>query len=70
MSIPTAQGEVKLTRTAQGASIEMPGGEIRGKIRLSLNPTQPPSFHLESSGMTMKTFAELLSIGVVDRPAR
>jgi hypothetical protein len=30
MSIPTTQGEVKLTRSAQGASLEMPAGEISG----------------------------------------
>jgi uncharacterized protein (TIGR03435 family) len=71
MSMPTVQGDVKLVRTEKGASIEMPGGEIPGKIRVSVNPpagSQPPRFHLESSGTTMKSFAEMLSVGVVGRP--
>ena len=71
MSMPTVQGDVKLVRTEKGASIEMPGGEIPGKIRVGVNPptgSQPPRFHLESSGTTMKSFAEMLSVGVVGRP--
>jgi uncharacterized protein (TIGR03435 family) len=68
MSLPTAQGDVKLTRTAQGMSIEMPGGEISGKIHMSVTGGTPPKLHLESAATTMKTFAELLSVGVVDRP--
>jgi uncharacterized protein (TIGR03435 family) len=70
MSMPTAQGDVKLTRTKDGASLEMPGGEITGKIRATMNggAGAPPRIHLESSATTMKTFAELLSVGVVDRP--
>jgi len=71
MSMPTVQGDVKLVRTEKGASIEMPDGEIPGKIRASVNPpagSQPPRFHLESSGTTMKSFAEMLSVGVVGRP--
>ena len=69
MSLPTLQGDVRMTRTAQGAAIDMPGGEIDGKIRVSLGsgPGQPPRFHLESS-TTMKSFAEMLSTGVVGRP--
>jgi uncharacterized protein (TIGR03435 family) len=72
VELPTAQGDVKLTRAAQGINIEMPGGEIRGKIRVSAPGSGgggPPRFHVESSGMTMKGFADLLSMGVVDRPA-
>ncbi len=71
LSVPTLQGDVKLVRTEKGASIEMPGGEIPGKIRVSVNPpagSQPPKIHLESSGTTMKSFAEMLSAGVVVRP--
>jgi uncharacterized protein (TIGR03435 family) len=70
ISMPTAQGDVKLTRSATGISIEMPGGEISGKIQVTMagGPGTPPKFHLESSGTTMKTFAEMLSVGVVDRP--
>jgi uncharacterized protein (TIGR03435 family) len=70
MSMPTAQGDVKLTRTAQGASIEMPGGEISGKIRMTTNGGSRAqlTIHLESSGTTMKTFAEMLSVGLPERP--
>jgi uncharacterized protein (TIGR03435 family) len=71
MSIPTAAGDVKITVSAQGANLEMPGGEISGKIHMTVNEgsgTQPPKLHLESSQTTMKTFAEMLSVGVVDRP--
>ena len=71
MSVPTVQGDVKLVRGAQGISVEMPGGEISGKIRVTPNQGaggQPMRIHLESSGTTMKTFAEMLSVGVVDRP--
>jgi uncharacterized protein (TIGR03435 family) len=71
MSFPTAQGDVRLTRGPQGIQLEMPGGEITGKVRLSVNGGGggvPPRIHLDSSATTMKTFAELLSTGVVDRP--
>src|SRR5579864_1001235 len=70
MSIPTSQGEVRLTRSAQGGYIEMPGGEIGGKLRATVNEGggAPPKIHLESSGTTMKNLAEMLSVGVVDRP--
>jgi uncharacterized protein (TIGR03435 family) len=71
MSVPTVQGDVKMVRTEKGISIEMPGGEIPGKVRVGVNPpagSQPPRFHLESSGTTMKSFAEMLSVGVVGRP--
>ena len=71
MSVPTMQGDVKLVRTEKGASIEMPGGEIPGKIRATVNSpggSQPPRIHLESSGTTMKSFADMLSVGVVGRP--
>ena len=68
MSIPTLQGDVRMVRTPQGAALEMPGGEIAGKIRLSVGePSTPPRIHVESSA-TMKTFAEMLSVGLVDRP--
>jgi uncharacterized protein (TIGR03435 family) len=67
--MPTVQGDVKLTRGAQGISIEMPGGEISGKLRASIGGAGAASrIHIESSRTTMKTFAELLSVGVVDRP--
>ncbi len=71
IAAPTLQGDVKMTRSAAGISIEMPGGEIPGKIRVTPNqgtPGQPMRIHLESSGTTMKAFAEMLSVGVVDRP--
>jgi uncharacterized protein (TIGR03435 family) len=38
MSMPTMQGDVKLTIGPQGPIIEMPGGEIPGKLRLTVNP--------------------------------
>ena len=68
--MPTAQGDVYAVRTGQGISIEMPGGEISGKLRVSMSggAGAPPRIHVESSGTTMKTLAELLSTGVVDRP--
>lgn len=71
MSVPTLQGEVKITKGPQGIVLEMPGKEITGKIRAT--PTQakgsePRRLHLESSGLTMKAFSELLSVGVLDKP--
>jgi uncharacterized protein (TIGR03435 family) len=68
MSVPTAEGEVKMIRTAHGIRLEMPGGEINASVRVSLVAGPPPGFHVESSHITMKTLAELLSIGVLDRP--
>jgi uncharacterized protein (TIGR03435 family) len=70
MSVPTSQGEVRLTRSAEGAYIEMPGGEIGGKLRATVSQGGglPPKIHLESSGTTMKNLAEMLSVGVLDRP--
>ena len=71
MSAPTLQGDVKLTRSDKGIGIEMPGGEIPGKIRatpIQGTPGQPMRIHLESSGTTMQAFAAMLSVGVVDRP--
>jgi len=71
LSAPTVQGDVKLTVGPQGISIEMPDGEISGKIRATPKPgtgSQPMRLHLESSGTTMKSFADMLSVGVVDRP--
>ena len=68
MSLPTLQGDIKMVRTPQGASLEMPGGEIAGKIRLSAGePSTTPRIHVESS-TTMKSFADMLSAGLVDRP--
>jgi len=66
--MPTAQGDVKLTRSAEGMNIEMPGGEIAGKLHMTVVGGTPPKIHLESPGTTMKTLADLLSVGVVDRP--
>jgi uncharacterized protein (TIGR03435 family) len=68
--MPTPQGDVKIVRNAQGISLEMPEGEINGKIRVAAisGPGAPPRLHVESSGTTMKVFAEMLSVGVVDRP--
>jgi uncharacterized protein (TIGR03435 family) len=68
ISIPTVQGIVKLVRGPQGVSMEMPDGEITGKVNISVNPTQPPTFHLDIASTSMKIFAAMLSIGVVDRP--
>lgn len=68
--LPTAEGDVKATRSPQGIVIEMPGGEITGKLRMSVGggAGAPQRMHVESSGMTMKAFAQVLSVGVVDRP--
>jgi len=68
ISIPTIQGIVKLVGTAQGISMEMPDGEITGKASVSMNSNQPPSFHIHVAGASMKMFAALLSVGVLDRP--
>ena len=68
ISIPTVQGLVRLVRTPQGVSMDMPDGEISGKVNVSVNPTQPPTFHLELARTSMKIFAAMLSAGVVDRP--
>jgi uncharacterized protein (TIGR03435 family) len=71
MSFPTVYGEVRITRGAAGFGLEMPGGEIAGKIRMTMNPGsggQPASVHLASSGIAMKALAQMLSIGLVGRP--
>jgi uncharacterized protein (TIGR03435 family) len=70
MTMPTTQGDIKLTRSGQGISVEMPGGEIKGKVRVTMagGSGAPPRIHLESSGTSMKSFAEMLSTGAVDRP--
>ena len=70
MSIPTEQGDVKITLGSAGINIEMPGGEISGKLRMTMGGGggAPSRIHLESSGTTMKAFAEMLSVGVVERP--
>jgi uncharacterized protein (TIGR03435 family) len=62
---------VKLLRTPQGASLEMPDGEISGKLRVSSaggGDGQPPRLRFEGSAISMKAFAAMLSTGVVDRP--
>jgi len=69
MSMPTVQGDIKITRSAQGISVEMPGGEIIGKLRMTpYGEPGPRRIHVESSGTSMETLADLLSVGVVDRP--
>lgn len=71
MSIPTLQGEVKMTKGPQGIVLEMPGKEILAKVRampVDGKGSEPRRLHLESSGLTMKAFAELLSVGVLDKP--
>jgi len=69
IAFPTAQGDVKLTRSGEGINLEMPGGEITGKVRASVVRSGPsPTIHLESSATTMKSFAAMLSVGIVDRP--
>ncbi|HVW08450.1 MAG TPA: TIGR03435 family protein [Bryobacteraceae bacterium] len=71
MSIPTLQGEVKMTKGPQGIVLEMPGKEIVAKVRampVDGKGSEPRRIHLESSGLTMKAFAELLSVGLFDRP--
>ena len=69
IAFPTAQGDVKLTRSGEGINLEMPAGEITGKVRASVVRNGPsPTIHLESSATTMKSFAAMLSVGVVDRP--
>lgn len=70
MTMPTLQGNVRLVRSAQGGALEMPDGEIVGKVLVTMdrsNGSQPGKLHLESLGTSMKTFAELLSVGVMDR---
>jgi uncharacterized protein (TIGR03435 family) len=71
MSVPTLQGEVKITRGPQGIVLEMPGKEILAKIRATPvrgKGSEPVRLHIESSGLTMQSFAALLSVGVLDRP--
>jgi len=69
-SLLSLEGNVKIVRTAQGATVEMPDGEISGKLRVTPvgGAAQATRLHLESSGTTMKSFAAMLSVGVVDRP--
>ena len=68
MSVPTFEGQVRFLRTPQGVIVDMPDGEIPGNILGTIGAGSPPVLHLESTGMTMKTLAELLSLGVLDRP--
>jgi uncharacterized protein (TIGR03435 family) len=71
MSVPTLQGEVKMTRSAKGFLLEMPGNEIEGKVwakPMPRNGSGPSLVLMESSGLTMKSFAALLSVGVLDKP--
>jgi uncharacterized protein (TIGR03435 family) len=48
----------------------MPGKEIEGRVwaRPEKKGSGPSMVLFESSGLTMKSFADLLSIGVVDKP--
>jgi uncharacterized protein (TIGR03435 family) len=70
MAIPTLQGDVQMSKGPQGILLTMPGGEINASIRatpIQGQGSQPKRLHLESSNMSMKTLAELLSTGAVDR---
>jgi uncharacterized protein (TIGR03435 family) len=69
LSIPTIQGDVKVTGGPDGMVLEMPNGEIAGKLRMAFNTGGiPPTLHFTAMNITMRTFAEMLSIGVVERP--
>src|SRR6185312_1096370 len=70
MSVPTLQGAVTMTRSAKGILLEMPGKEIEGRVwaRPERKGSGPSMVLFESSGLTMKSFAELLSVGVLDKP--
>ena len=70
MSVPTLQGGVKATRTAKGISLEMPDGEITGKVNIIV-PTGKENnskARAEIPNADMKTLASLLSVGLVDKP--
>jgi uncharacterized protein (TIGR03435 family) len=69
MSMPTLQGGVKATRTANGISLEMPDGEITGKVNIVV-PKGPGNSkaRAEIANADMKTFASLLSVGLLDKP--
>ncbi|HVV43549.1 MAG TPA: TIGR03435 family protein [Bryobacteraceae bacterium] len=70
MSVPTLQGAVTMTRSAKGILLEMPGKEIEGRVwaRPERKGSGPGMVMFESSGLTMKSFAALLSVGVLDKP--
>jgi len=71
MSVPTLQGEVKMTRSPKGFLLEMPGKEIEGRVwakPVPSNGSGSSRLRFESSGLTMKSFAALLSVGVLDKP--
>jgi uncharacterized protein (TIGR03435 family) len=70
MSLPTLEGAVQVTRTAKGFLLEMPGKEIEGRVwaRPERKESAPGMVVFESSGLTMKSFAALLSMGVLDKP--
>jgi uncharacterized protein (TIGR03435 family) len=70
MSVPTLQGAVTMTRSAKGILLEMPGKEIEGRVwaRPDQKGSGPKMVVFDSSGLTMKSFAELLSVGVLDKP--
>jgi uncharacterized protein (TIGR03435 family) len=70
MSVPTLQGAVTMTRSAKGILLEMPGKEIEGRVwaRPDQKGSGPKMVVFESSGLTMKSFAALLSVGVLDKP--
>src|SRR3569833_216143 len=71
LTLPTLQGEVRMTRSPKGFLLEMPGKEIEGRVWATPVPSNgsgPALVHFESSGLTMKSFAALLSVGVLDKP--
>ncbi|HXE63968.1 MAG TPA: TIGR03435 family protein [Bryobacteraceae bacterium] len=71
MSIPSLEGAVTLTRSPKGFLLEMPGKEIEGRLwakPVPSNGSGPSRIRFESSGLTMKSFAALLSVGVLDKP--
>ena len=67
IAVPTLQGGVKAVRTADGISLEMPDGEITGKVFLTID-NKNQKILARSPDADMKTFASLLSVGVVDKP--
>jgi len=64
ISIPTADGDVKVEHASSG--VELSGGDIGGKIRIVGMGTA--SMRMESTKTTMKSLAEMLSGGMLDRP--
>lgn len=64
MTIPTADGDVKIDHGSD--AVELSGGSIGGKIRIVGMGTA--SMRMESTKTTMKSLAEMLSGGMVERP--